>query len=83
MEKTTEKKGIRSKFLRIFWQLFAFGILCVVLIFVFINIGWIGYLPPIDELQNPKSKYATEIYSSDLQLIGSYFRKIPKYHFTF
>jgi penicillin-binding protein 1A len=75
MEKTTEKRSIRSKFLRIFWQLFAFGILCVVLIFVFINIGWIGYLPPIDELQNPKSKYATEIYSSDLQLIGSYFRK--------
>src|SRR5665647_682851 len=75
MEKTTKKRSIRSKFLRIFWQLFAFGILCVVLIFVFINIGWIGYLPPIDELQNPKSKYATEIYSSDMQLLGSYFRK--------
>jgi penicillin-binding protein 1A len=75
MEKITQKRSPRSKFLRIFWQLFAVGVLCVVLIFVFINIGWIGYLPPIDELQNPKSKYATEIYSSDLQLLGSYFRK--------
>src|SRR5665647_1776884 len=73
MEKTTQKGDIRSKFLRIFWQLFAFGILCIVLVFVFINVGWIGYLPPIDELQNPKNKYATEIYSSDLQLLGRYF----------
>ncbi len=73
MDKTTEKGGLRSKFLRIFWQLFAFGILSIVLILTFINIGWIGYLPPIDELQNPKNKYATEIYSSDLQLLGRYF----------
>jgi len=73
MEKITQKRSSRSKFLRIFWQLFAFGILCIILMFVFINIGWIGYLPPIDELQNPKNKYATEIYSSDLQLLGRYF----------
>lgn len=75
MEKVSQKGNIRTKFLRWFWQLFALGIVFVVLIFVFINIGWIGYLPPIDELQNPKSKFATEIYSSDMQLLGSYFRK--------
>jgi len=73
MEKTTQKSDIRSKFKRIFWRLFAFGFVCIVLIFVFINIGWIGYLPPIDELQNPKNKFATEIYSSDLQILGHYF----------
>ena len=73
MEKTTQKRDIRSKFKRIFWRLFAFGFVCIVLIFVFINIGWIGYLPPIDELQNPKNKFATEIYSSDLQILGHYF----------
>ncbi len=73
MEKITQKGGIRSKFLRLFWLLFGFGLVCIVLMFVFINIGWIGYLPPIDELQNPKNKYATEIYSSDLQLLGRYF----------
>ncbi|MDD4990693.1 MAG: transglycosylase domain-containing protein [Paludibacter sp.] len=41
--------------------------------FVFINIGWIGYLPPIDELQNPRNKNASEIFSSDMQTIGRYF----------
>jgi len=73
MEKTKQKNNTRSKFLSIFWPLFGFGILCIVLTFTFINIGWIGYLPPIDELQNPKNKNATEIYSSDLQLLGRYF----------
>ncbi|HLP06017.1 MAG TPA: transglycosylase domain-containing protein [Paludibacter sp.] len=74
MEKVIDKKNVRKKFLRIFWMLFAFAIVCTSLMFVFINLGWIGYLPPIDELQNPKNKYATEIYSSDLQLLGRYFQ---------
>ena len=73
MDKITQKNDIRSKFKRIFWRLFVFGIVCIVLVFVFINVGWIGYLPPIDELQNPKNKYATEILSSDLQQLGRYF----------
>ena len=73
MEKTFKNSDLRAKFLRWFWLLFGFGILCAVIMFTFINIGWIGYLPPIDELQNPKNKYATEIYSSDLQLLGRYF----------
>lgn len=73
MEKIPQKSDIRSKFRRYFWWLFVVGFVCIVLMFVFINIGWIGYLPPIDELQNPRSKYATEIYSSDLQLLGRFF----------
>ena len=73
MEKMNQKSTFRVKFKRLFWGLFVFGVLCLVLMFIFINAGWIGYLPPIDELQNPKNKYATEIYSSDLQLLGRYF----------
>ena len=73
MENVTKKRSPRSRFLRIFWQIFGFGIIAIVLMFVFINIGWIGYLPPLDELQNPRNKYATEVYSSDLQLLGRYF----------
>ena len=73
MENTAKKRDFRSIFKRWFWRLFAFGILAIIVMFVFINLGWVGYLPPIDELQNPKSKYATEIYSSDLQLLGRYF----------
>jgi len=73
MEKSTQKRSLRSRFLRYFWMIFGIGILFIVLIFILINVGWIGYLPPLDELQNPKNKYATEIYSSDLQLLGRFF----------
>lgn len=72
MAKSSQNSSFRSKFSKWFWILFGSGILLTVLIFVFINIGWIGYLPPIDELQNPINKYATEIYSSDLQLLGRF-----------
>ena len=29
-------------------------------------------MPPIEELENPKDKFASEIYSSDLKVIGNY-----------
>ena len=61
MENTAKKRDFRSIFKRWFWRLFALGIFGVILMFVFINLGWMGYLPPIDELQNPKIKFATEI----------------------
>lgn len=65
-------KDFRSKFNRIFWSTFGIGIICIALLFLFISIGWLGYLPAIDQLQNPINKYATELYSSDLKLIGSF-----------
>jgi len=74
MGNKVQKSDFRSKFNRWFWMLFGFGFLSTVLIFVFIIMGWVGYLPPIDELQNPINKYATEIYSSDLQLLGRFSR---------
>jgi len=74
MGNKVQKSDFRTKFNRWFWMLFGIGFLSTVLIFVFIIMGWIGYLPPIDELQNPINKYATEIYSSDLQLLGRFSR---------
>lgn len=70
--KTTS--NFRRKFNLWFWIIFSSGVLLISSIFYFISIGWLGYLPAIDQLQNPINKYATEIYSSDLQLMGSYSR---------
>ncbi len=47
----------------------------VVLIFMMIIHGWLGYLPPLEELQNPKNRYASEIFSSDMQSLGRYYRQ--------
>lgn len=73
-KKEVEKKSKGKRiFLGVFWGLFLVGILTAVLLFWMITKGWLGYLPDIDELQNPKNKYATEVYSADLQLLGRYF----------
>lgn len=68
-------KQFRTKFLKWFWGLFAAGCVVIVLIFWMINMGWLGYLPPLEELQNPKNRYATEVFSSDMQSLGRYYRQ--------
>lgn len=63
-----------KKYLAIFWILVGSGVLFVTLLFTLISSGFIGYMPPIEELKNPRNKFATEIYSSDMQLLGRYFQ---------
>ncbi len=64
----------RTKILIAFWALFILGIISIYTIFSLIVNGKIGYLPPIEELQNPKNKFASEIYSSDMEVLGRYFQ---------
>lgn len=79
MKKETKKQSVsptfKKKFLCWFWGIFAGGILLVVLIFWMITKGWLGYLPPLEELQNPKNRFATEVFSSDMQSLGRFYRK--------
>jgi len=46
-------------------------VLCSVL-FCFIAWGWIGYMPEVDELENPNYKFASEILSSDGKTLGTW-----------
>lgn len=34
--------------------------------------GWIGYMPPVEDLENPNYKFATEVMSADGQVLGTY-----------
>ena len=61
-------------FLIWFWSLFVGGILLVWLVLWLITRGVLGYLPPLEELQNPKNTFASEIISSDMQSLGRYYR---------
>lgn len=73
MSKETITTKQKRRFLIWFWSIFGVGILLAVFLFYLIAKGWIGYMPAIDELENPKNKYATEIYSSDMEVIGRFF----------
>lgn len=69
-----DNKAFKKKFATWFWSIVGAGLMAIVLVFWMITKGWLGYLPPLDELQNPKNKFATEIISSDMQLLGRYYR---------
>ena len=47
-------------------------VLAIVVIFVSISKGWIGYMPPVEELENPNYKFATEIFSEDGKVLGTW-----------
>jgi penicillin-binding protein 1A len=58
--------------LLIFWSLFLIGLLTAWFLFGQIADGKIGYMPAIEELENPKNKFATIIYSADSVEIGRF-----------
>ena len=60
-----ENKAFKKKFAVWFWSIVGAGLVGIVLVFWMITQGWLGYLPPLNELQNPKNKFATEVISSD------------------
>ena len=64
----------RIQFAKWFWLIFVAGLLFVVFFFVGIARGWFGYMPPLEDLQNPKNKYASEVFSNDAVSLGRYYR---------
>ena len=59
------------KIIKALWILLAVVVLAIVVIFVSISKGWIGYMPPVEELENPNYKFATEIFSEDGKVLGT------------
>ncbi|OQX81863.1 MAG: penicillin-binding protein [Bacteroidetes bacterium 4484_249] len=72
VKKKSKNRGYR-KYLIIFWSLFSLAILFVVLLFWMISSGKLGYMPTFEELENPKSNLASEIYSEDNILLGKFY----------
>lgn len=61
-----------KKFIIGLWVLFLLGIGAVVMLFYGISHGWVGYMPPIEDLENPNYKFATEIISEDGEVLGTW-----------
>lgn len=57
---------------RSLWALFFIGLLAVVLLFFAIGKGWVGYMPPVEDIENPSYKFATEIISEDGEVLGTW-----------
>lgn len=62
-----------AKWLKWIWIAVFGGIVLFSLLVWTVSLGWFGELPPLEELENPKTYLASEIYSEDGVLIGKYY----------
>ena len=63
---------MRKAFIRFLWGALIIGIIAAVVGFFGIWYGIIGYMPELSDLQNPINRSASQIYSADGQVMGTY-----------
>ena len=63
---------MRKKLLYTLWIILATTVLTVLAFFIAIWNGWIGYMPDMENLQNPIDRYASQIYSADGKVLGTW-----------
>ena len=66
--------GDTSRVIKYMWIAFGALVVLAVIAFAMIAWGWIGYMPPIEDMENPKDKFASEIYSSDMEVLGRFYQ---------
>ena len=73
--KSEAKKTSFKKYILWFWGLFTAGVLLLVLLFLLAGWGVFGKMPEVDQLENPETNLATEVFSSDGQTLGKYYNE--------
>jgi len=63
---------MRKIFVHFLWSLLAVVVLGAAGAFYAISKGWIGYMPPIEDLQNPINRFATQVISADGKVMGTW-----------
>lgn len=69
MKKNLNEDGWVKKF----WKWYFISLLLIALFFAALSIGWLGFMPSFEELENPKSKLASEVISADQKVLGSFY----------
>ncbi len=65
-----KSKGSRPTPVKTLWMVFAGLWLAIILFFLFLSLGWLGFMPSFEELENPRSLQASEVISDDGQVLG-------------
>ncbi len=76
MRKSKKRKSkIRNyrKQIVAFWMIFFIGLFSAVGIFLAAAYGLMGPMPPLEQLENPKTNLATQILSSDGEVLGKFY----------
>jgi penicillin-binding protein 1A len=67
------KKGNSSRLIRFIWMIIVGPFALLFLIVFLTSIGLFGSLPTIEDLANPRSNLASEIISSDNEILGKFY----------
>ena len=68
-----KKKRAIKRYVWAFWGIIILGFLGIVMMFTGISLGWFGFMPTFEELENPQTYLASEIISEDGNLLGTYY----------
>ncbi len=74
MSKSKLSSKLNSKnIIKYFWISY-FSVLGLIVFLLFlISMGWLGFMPSFEELENPKTNLATEIFAEDGSVLGKYY----------
>ena len=81
-----KKKRSPKKFsglIKFFWVSFTAGLLLGVTVFASAALGLFGPMPPLEQLENPKTNLATQILSTDGETLGKFYYNDNRTAITF
>ncbi|MBR4738915.1 MAG: hypothetical protein IK058_02825, partial [Bacteroidales bacterium] len=60
-----KKVNGRPQYIRTMWRVFGGLWAFIVIFFLLLSLGWLGFMPSFEELENPRSLQASEVISDD------------------
>ena len=72
-KKNKKQKGLYNKYTSILWGLFVLSIIGVMILFGGAALGFYGPMPDLQQLENPRTNLASQIISSDGEILGKYY----------
>jgi len=72
-QKRRKKKSKASRIIPRLWKLAALFFFLFILFIFSLKLGLLGEMPDIEELENPKTKLASEIYTNDGRQLGKFY----------
>lgn len=65
-----QQKNGKPKYVKTMWLAFGGLWLFIFLFFTLLSMGWLGFMPSFEELENPRSLQASEVISDDGEVLG-------------
>ena len=59
-------------YLLILWGIYSLPFIIIIILFILLSNGKLGYVPTFEDLENPQNNIASEIWSSDSILLSKY-----------